>query len=415
MESTRRFSKNFLRRRTTLKLCRSHSTVEKIKHFTEKVFIARMFCLVALVFPIKARKAFSYDLLQACLHYGATIFLGVYVIGDFRNIYRLLWNIPVGLTFCAFFTDIFSITIRITLLCKRQSILSTITYLQAVHSTLQHDKDSSKISQLAIGVIISCTFPSALLWYTVTLCYKGNEKVLTHYVKYTFFGWSADNKWTNCLLFVIVDHLLTLQQHVLSGFLMVLCWYLFELLKQIIESFLITSQQENDLEQLCKAYLKYSKTILNCMSYMEQSLSLLLILVYIYMVSTMFSVTTYLMRANLSVSPLLMVASQVILLFVILIGFYATSFQAVAVYDVAIKVKNCIYEIVSKSDSEDYDMKCLLLTMAADFPSRVAIKVGGLFYLKRNFLQKTTSGIVTYAVLLSQLEHHKVFRQVFED
>ncbi|KAF8795907.1 hypothetical protein HNY73_000354 [Argiope bruennichi] len=323
-------------------------------------------------------------------------------------------TIPVGLTFAAFCTDFFSITIRVTLLYKRHSILSTITYLQAVYSSLEHVKNSNKMSQLALGVIISCTFPSVLLWYTVTLCYTGNEKILKHYIKYVIFGWSADNKWINCFVFVIVDHLLTLQQHVLSGFLIVLFWYLFELLKQIIGSFLFTSQQENDLEDLCKAYLKYSKTIVNCISSVEQSLSLLLILLYIYMVSTMFSVTTYLMRANLSVSPIAMVASQIILLLVIIIGFYVTSFQAKAVYDTAIKVKNCIYEMVSRSDSEDYDMKCLLLTMAEEFPSRVAIKVGGLFYLKRSFLQKTTSGILTYAVLLSQLEQQKVFKQVFE-
>ncbi|GIZ00374.1 uncharacterized protein CEXT_595891 [Caerostris extrusa] len=69
--------------------------------------------------------------------YGATLLLSMYIIGDFRNLYNLVWDLPIGLILSSLLTDVFSLTIRITLLCKRKSIFSAMLHLQDVHASLQ--------------------------------------------------------------------------------------------------------------------------------------------------------------------------------------------------------------------------------------------------------------------------------------
>ncbi|GBN39684.1 hypothetical protein AVEN_106029-1 [Araneus ventricosus] len=404
MNFVRRFSNCFSRKRIVPVLYKCHSAEQTKNHFSERIFIARMFYFVALVFPLKDKYTQIQQLLHFCLEYGATLLLSLYIIGDFRNLYHLIGFLPMGLIFSSLFTDIFSITIRVAILCKRRSILCTLVYLQDIHSGLQTNKLCNQVSQLAIGVFLSYVLPGTLMWYTVTMCFPGYEGVLKHYVKYTFYGLSTENKWADCFLFVITDHLLETQQHILSGFLIVLCWYLLGLLREIVESFSVIAKEEDDLERFFDAYLRYAKTVSSCVSRVEQSLSLLLLFLYGFLVFSIFSVTTYLMTAELSDVPIPMVTSQLVLLFETIIGFYITSFQAIAVHNVAVKVRNSIYEMVSRSDSQNYDMKSLLLTMSANYPSGVVITAWGLFSLKNSFLQKTTSGMITYATLLSQME-----------
>ncbi|KAF8795906.1 hypothetical protein HNY73_000353 [Argiope bruennichi] len=373
-----------------------------------------MFYFVALIFPLKEKHTQCQQLLKPCLEYGATLLLSLYIIGDFRNLYQLIGFLPMGLIFSSLFTDIFSITIRVTLLFKREAILCTLVYLQDIHSGLQTNKFLNQVSQLAIGMLVSYILPGTLMWYTVTMCFPGYEPVLKHYVKYTFYGLSTENKWADCFLFVTTDHLLETQQHILSGFLIVLCWYILGLLKEIVESFSAIAQGEEDMPRFFDAYLRYSKIVSCSILRVEQSLSLLLLFLYGFLVFSIFSVTTYLMTAELSKVPTPMVTSQLVLLFVSIIGFYVTSFQAIAVHNVAVKVRNSIYKMVSRSNSYNYDTKSLLLTMASNFPSGVVVTAWGLFSLKNSFLQKTTSGMITYATLLSQLGDQGIYRHVFK-
>ncbi|GFQ65058.1 uncharacterized protein TNCT_362171 [Trichonephila clavata] len=309
----------------------------------------------------------------------------------------------MGLTFSSLFTDIFCITIRLTLLYKRREILSAMVYLQDAYSRLQPAKFINQRPYMILGLCGSCIIPITFCWFTADLCLPGSERVLKYFVEDTFFGWSAENKWTSCFLLVTVDHLVVNQQYILFEFLLILSWYLLGLLKRTVESFVEMAQQERDLESLFESYIRYSRIIFQCMAMVEEALSLLLLVLYGFMVFSIFTVTTFLMTADLPTLPAMMVVPKLVLFFVMMAGFYITSFQAVAVHEVAIKVKHTIHEVVSMSDSADFGMKSLLLTLATDFPSKIVVTCWGLFSLKRNFLQKTASGMFTYAILLSQL------------
>ncbi|GIY76579.1 uncharacterized protein CEXT_518781 [Caerostris extrusa] len=215
------------------------------------------------------------------------------------------------------------------------------------------------------------------------------------------FGWSSGKDWANCIIFITLDQLIQNQQHILSGFLIILIWYSLGLMKRNVGSFTTEARRTNDVEVLFKSYLAYSRNVFDCMCLMEQAFSLLLLLVFAFVLFSMFNVTTFLMTVNVAYVPISLLIGQVVLLCVMVTGFMWRVWRAV--HDAAIEVRNSIHKLVSKSDSADYKTKCLLLAMASNFPSKVVVTGWGLFALKRGFLKKTTSGIVTYAVLLSQL------------
>ncbi|GBO36054.1 hypothetical protein AVEN_136211-1 [Araneus ventricosus] len=223
------------------------------------------------------------------------------------------------------------------------------------------------------------------------------------YLEDIFFGWRTENKWANCVIINLFDHFIANQEYVQSGLIIVLCWYLFGLMKRIVLSFVDISRDEYDLESLFALYLKFSKTVYQCISLSEQALSLLLLLLYGFMIFSIFNVTTFLMSIKLSRLPMSIVINEVAVFLVMITGFYLLSFQAIAIHDAAVRVKNSICDTVSKSNSLDCDIKCLILTMATEFPSKVVVTGWGLFPLKRSFLSRTTSGIFTYAILLAQI------------
>ncbi|GBM05073.1 hypothetical protein AVEN_210787-1 [Araneus ventricosus] len=323
--------------------------------------------------------------------------------GDFRSLVSALWFLPVGLAFSQLFKNLFTITLRLTLLFKRQSIFSLITFLQDVHSSIRFKKCLHRRSQLLAGMIICYILPGVSLWYSTLLCSSGWEKVLKYHLEEIFFGWSSENKWTNCAMYILLDHFIANQEFIQSGLIVVLCWYLFGLLKRIVISFANKAEEVHDLESIFLSYLKFSKTICKCISLLEQAMSLLLLLLYGFMIFSIFNVTTFLMTANLSKVPISLMINQMTVFLVMLTGFYFLSFQAIAVHDAAVKVKYSVYHNVSTSSPVNSRIKYLLLTMVTEFPSTVVVTCWGLFSLKRNFLKRTTSGIFTYAMILAQI------------
>ncbi|GBL99860.1 hypothetical protein AVEN_162854-1 [Araneus ventricosus] len=398
----------FFHRRTIRELIKSCRTEQVKNHFSERVFITRIFYFVAVVFPLNVESKSLKYYFQRFLEYSATAYLIICILGDLKSLLGIAWLIPAGLTFSTIFTAFFSITIRLTVLYKRQDIFLLMVYLQDILSGLQLEKHASQRYQLIFGTCICYVLPAVLFWFTISLCFPGSERVLSFYVQGIFFGWSSRNKWTNCAVFVICDHFIVNQQHILSGLLIVLCWYLLGLLRRIIASFEVVTERKCDLDSLFNFYVEYSSTISRCKALSEQALSLLLLFLYGFMVFSVFNVTTFLMATNLAKYPMSMVTNQMAVLSVTVTGFYFMTFQAVAVHDAAIKVKNVVHEMVSSSDSSDYELKYLILTLVSEFPSHVVVSGWGLFSLRRRFLAQITSGMFTYAVLLIQMGNQNV-------
>ncbi|GBO17325.1 hypothetical protein AVEN_209851-1 [Araneus ventricosus] len=121
--------------------------------------------------------------------------------------------------------------------------------LQDVHSRLQSKKCHSQRPQLLAGTCICYILPGVLLWYSILFCAApGVEDELKFLLEDVFFGWSTENKWANCVIVNLFDHFIANQEYVQSGLIIVLCWYLFGILKRIVLSFVDISRDEYDLE-----------------------------------------------------------------------------------------------------------------------------------------------------------------------
>ncbi|GIY64542.1 uncharacterized protein CEXT_65411 [Caerostris extrusa] len=332
------FGKNPFHRRIMPNTCSSYSGHKNKNLLAEEVILFRMFYFVGLVFPADSKSTFSKTLLHKLLEHGATLFLIIHTAGDFYSLFKLISKLPIGLTCTSLFSNIFSISLRLTLLRKRRAILSLMNHLQNVDSNSSSNKRVSRRGHIIAGICICYIFPGFIMWFVISLCYQESKKV-TFYMEDAFWlEFKSSENQRRGSAFQILPGVLQqcLRMHVSDGT---------GLLTATAARFRIRSL----LHVQCHHVLDDSK-FRQCSD-----------------ISTD--------RAS---SPALYDDDWL----------YVASFQAVAVHDAAIEVRNSIHKVVSKSDSADYKTKCLLLAMASNFPSKVVVTGWRLFALKRGFLKK---------------------------
>ncbi|GIY06711.1 uncharacterized protein CEXT_102841 [Caerostris extrusa] len=245
--------------------------------------------------------------------------------------------------------------------------------------------------------------PSAFFVQTVEIC--SDKNLLNTYVKGELFGWSSDEKWVNCAALTCLDLIVLNQKYTFPGFTIVLCCYIFGILRRILESFDTNIEEKNDFQMIFNFYLKNSKKIQTCVQQVEDSFSLLLFFVYGYMFCSIFNVSTLLIRVNPKNTPdMSLMIPHYISIVLVLGAFYITSFRATAVHETGVKIKDRVHAIVAVSDSADPEQKCLLLSAVAEFPSKIIITGWNLFKLNGHFTHRTAGIIITYSILLSQLD-----------
>lgn len=377
---------------------------EEREYFNDLNFIRRSFCLVAYAIPYHSSEMHVIELKWRVLEMTTTILLLIFVIGDMRNLLKLP-QLPVGLTISTFVTNFCSVAFRFILIWKREKILATILHLQRTcylaTRTSVHRYRSRKPYLLA-GFCICFVVPAGFFSHTVHLCSPGSEAKLEKFVMDECFGWSSGNRWINCLIQVLFDFLVLNQQYVLPGFGIVLCCYNYGVLKRLVGTF-GTSKSLNLKSSYClKKFLVYSESVFECLASVEDSFSMLMLVIYAFMTCSIFTVTTFLTRSDVLRSEARLLVPQIINIFIVLIAFYVLTSRTVAVNSIAICVKERVHKLVAASKFSG-KKKFLFLTIVNDFPSKMVLTGWGLFELNRNFIQTTVSGMITYGLLLSQL------------
>lgn len=381
---------------------------EQKEYFKDLHFIRKSFYLVAYVFPFDSNNTPIRGLKWKFLEITVTLLLLIYVIGDLKNLFVNLPTLPVGLTVSTCVSDFCSVSLRFVLMWKRQKISATMIHLQKTCYLASRSSEvcihryRNRIPHLTAGFCMGFVVPAGLFWHTIHLCSPGSEDVLESYVKDGCFGWSSRYRWINCSIQVFLDVLVLNQQYVLPGFGIGLCCYNFGVLKRLVGTF-GTSQRNMRNSNCIGKYLRYSESVFNCLAKVEESFSLLILVIYGYMACSIFTVTTFLMRVDISEAEIKLLVPQIISVFVVLVGFYIMTSRSVAVNNIAIQVKERVHKIVARSEVSDNDKKLLLLTIVNDFPSKMVLTGWGLFNLNRSFIQSTVSVMLTYGLLLSQL------------
>lgn len=293
---------------------------------------------------------------------------------------------------------------------KRKDIFDAIVHLQNAHAVVVKGIPQSKKLFLLMGFAANLILPAISFSYILIYqCSEGSEELLKKSVQQNYFEWHSGNNIANCLLLTILEVIIANQEFVLPGFTIVTFWYLFYLLRQVIISFVSTSQNYTDIRSLHNSFVVYSQKVYLWVQLTEKAASLLLLILYCYMTCTIFNVTTFFMRANLSKMKLIVFIPHFLLGLIILMTFYITGSKAIAVHDEALKIKMFVYKMISRLECNDNSYKLLMLIMVGDFASKVVVTGGwGMFKLKRSFILQTASGILTYGALLSQMGNERL-------
>ncbi|GBN57842.1 hypothetical protein AVEN_170197-1 [Araneus ventricosus] len=367
-------------------------------------FIRRAFYAVAYVFSSSKELSKFQLLIGKFVEHATNLFLTIYTINELVDVLSLFYHIPIGYVFSSLVTNFCVIGVRFLLLFKRRTILSTLQHLQRIHLKLQTPQrnDQSKKLRLLTGFCSCFIIPSSFFLQTVQLCFK--ERLLKSYVEDDFFGWSSQEKWINCAMLSSHDLIVLNQKYTLPGFSIVLCCYVFGLLRRILDSFAMNIEKKDDFQELLNFYLKKSKQIQHSIRLVENSFSLLLLIIYGYMLCSIFNVSTLILRVNPKNTDMRLMIPHYIAMLVVLVAFYITSLRATAIHETAVKIRDSICKMTALLESSDYAQKCLLLSAVQDFPPKIVVTGWGLFKLNRSFIRRTAGGIITYAILLSQID-----------
>ncbi|GFQ82601.1 uncharacterized protein TNCT_63191 [Trichonephila clavata] len=370
-------------------------------------FIRKAFCAVSYDFPSPNEPSTPRTFLKrAILEHTVTFILTFYIIGDTMSIVSSVDRLPIGLLFSSIVTDFCIISIRLLLLYKRKVIVSTLEYLLKTHSKFQARRTEDRKLYILAGFCTCFVIPTAFFSQTVELCFT--DELLKSYVRDSFFGWSSRENWINCAALTGLDVVVMNQKYTFPGFTIVLCCYVFGLLRRILESFAMSIEEKDDFKTMFDYFSKNSQKILRCIQEVKNSFALLLLLNFGYMLCSIFSVSTILIRLNPADTDMRLVIPHYISLILVLAAFYITSVRATAVHETAVEIKDCIHKRVAKKATLKHSLspeeQCLLLSMASEFPSRVVITGWDLFTLNRHFIRRTAGGIITYGMLLSQID-----------
>ncbi|GFT29588.1 uncharacterized protein NPIL_326841 [Nephila pilipes] len=365
-------------------------------------FIRRSFYSVAYIFPSNNDQTNSRDLARKFMEFIIIVLLIVYEIADLQGIFEWLRRVPLGLIFSSLVTSFTSTTVRVGLITKRRLLMTTVENLLRISKCNHRQRQRDKL-YLIIGFSLCFIIPVGFLLYTANLCFPGMERILEDYVKNNCFGWSSESKWINCFMQFSIDTFILNQQYTLPGFVVVLCCYMFSLLKRGVESFKHLTRHQQDFKTFFGTYLEYSEQIYSCVTQIENSISFLLLILFGFMAFSIFTVSTFLLTVNYKRVEIIVVIPQIISAIFMIMGFYIASLRAVAINRSAIKIKEYIHGTVASLKSSDDSQHVLLLAMVNNFPSKVVITSWKLFVLKRSFIWGTLSGLVTYGAILSQL------------
>lgn len=362
-------------------------------------FITKAFYSVLYVFSYQSQSKL-YELTGKILQHATTIILTYLVLGDLYIIYVFFYRVPMGLTFSSLVTDFCSFSVRIILLYKKTTIMLAMKFIQESYVSLLKKNIRRRRVKLSIAFIACFIIPSIEYVYVVMSCCEIDD----FYFQSLFFGLIPEN-YEVARIAVLIINTITVNQHfALPGFAVVLCCYIFGVLRRFVDKFSAELKKQKDIQNIMKIYINYSGNIYVCVEKIEDAFSGLLVLLYGYMTCSIFNATTLLVKMDFRKIGVIDIMPNFVIIVTVLPAFFIMSLRATAINDAAIKVKQTIYESVARIDSSDHKQRNLLLAMAEDFPDRVVVTGWGLFTIKRNFIQGTAGVMLTYGILLSQLK-----------
>lgn len=341
------------------------------------------------------------QILCRLLNYVVFVFLSTVVANDIYLVYKTYSYNPLGIIISALSGDFSSIAIRILLMRNRQYILLAIRQIIILHGILPLKKSENGYVTIAF---CGC-------WIVPCLMYINCIKLLIskHGVQViqmtTIFGLYWKNALATCLAMFLRFIALT-QVYALPSCCVVLCYYSCKLLTDAIKDIERNIKINGEPKELFSSFIVITQKLSKCLKYIEAALSLMLFLLYCYLMSCIFIVITLMIRVWPTESEQDRIINNITKLTMSLLGFYLLSLQAAGVHDSAVKLQRTIYSLYAKfpfaTCKRNTGSYVLLLTMADEL-EKFHITVWGIFPLNRRFILQTTGAMLSYGIIISQL------------
>ncbi|GFT89935.1 uncharacterized protein TNCV_1666481 [Trichonephila clavipes] len=311
-----------------------------------------------------------------------------------------------GYTFISAFANLIGLCLRFIVLKKRSRIQKCSEIISKLNRDMLLNPDSkSRRRFLWLGCGLSLIIPISMMTYGMI---SGNFYLSTRKYQALYFfsdkiSKTASPEWE--FFIILLQVINALLSRCLPLQTMILCVYTFTRLRDINHNFLTQLQKSMDLNMPSKLFSDYTKLygrITNTVEKVEKTFSLISFFLYGYMLSCVFSITSYMITRSgtLNVSKVLSQAASFI---EIVTCFIFLSVRAAAVNESAVEVKNLIHSLPSKRFDFSPNLTATLLQLANNFASEVCVTGWGLFMINRGFILTTAGVVVTYGVILVQL------------
>lgn len=356
---------------------------------------------VAFTFP-KDNK--QHQILSRLLNYAVFVFLFIVVANDIYLVFRTYKDNPLGIVISALSGDFCSVAIRITLMRNSHHILLAIHQISILR----------EVSPLKKSKNVYFTIAFCGCWIVPCLMYLNGMKILMskHGVQFmqitTFFGLYWNNALATCLAMFLKFIALT-QVYALPSCCIVLCYYSCKLLTDAVKDIEHNLKINREPKELFFSFMEIVQKLSKCLNDIESALSLMLFLLYCYLMSCIFIVITLMIRIwpSPSASERDRMINNVTILTMSLLGFYLLSLQAAGVQDSAISLQRTIYSLYAKfpfATCKRNSGSCFLFLMVADeLQEKFHVTVWGIFPLNRRFILQTTGAMLSYGIIISQL------------
>ncbi|GBN28865.1 hypothetical protein AVEN_259223-1 [Araneus ventricosus] len=312
-----------------------------------------------------------------------------------------------GFAFISTFASLINLCIRFIVMKKRAQIRRCSQIISRLNTDMLIATDSKSFRRFTwLGCSLSVLFPVALLAFSFIS--GGSHSSFKKYMALFFFSKSLPDTVTtkSMMLVTFLQAINVLLSRCLPLLTMILCVFVFTRLRDINGNFLDQLQKSMDMNMPTKLFTDYTKLygrITTTVERVEETFSLISFFLYGYMLSSVFSITSYMITRLPGTVNTASILQQVATFVEIVTCFIFLSIRAAGVNESAVEVKNLIHSLPAKRFDFNPNLTATLLQLANNFASEVCVTGWGLFMINRGFILTTAGVVVTYGVILVQL------------
>ncbi|GIY02627.1 uncharacterized protein CEXT_647981 [Caerostris extrusa] len=292
--------------------------------------------------------------LVTCLDVGVSV-LSIYFLAATVYFTVTLSSHATGHAFISTFANIIGLCIRFIVLKKRRRIRKCSEIILKLNQDMMLSPDSKRTRRfLWIACGLSVLLPVSMLVFSLTTdnFHRQARKLKALYFFSTSIPESLSTEMTLLVIFLQVVNVLLWR--CLPLLTMILCVFVFTRLRDINRNFLAQLQNSMDMNMPTKLFTDYTKLygrITKTVEKVEKTFSLISFFLYGYMLSCVFSITSYMITRLPGSSYASGILFQAATFIEIVACFIFLSIRAANVNESAVEVKNLIHSLPAKKDS----------------------------------------------------------------